>query len=75
LDFCKLPRGLSTPMPPPKRPVEDDEPAGSGWDLERMTIGPAPSGPAGPASGVDLETGRMAAELNWTVPKRARQAL
>ncbi len=33
-----------------------------------MTIGPASGGPAGPASGVDLGTGRMAAELNWTVP-------
>ena len=32
-----------------------------------LTIGPAPGGPAGPASGVDLETGRMAAVLNWTV--------
>jgi hypothetical protein len=32
-----------------------------------LTIGPAPGGPAGPASGADLETGRMAAELNWTV--------
>ena len=32
-----------------------------------MTLGPAPSGPAGPASGVDLGTGRMAAELNWKI--------
>jgi len=32
-----------------------------------MTIGPAPDGPAGPASGVDLGTGRMAAELHWKV--------
>ena len=30
-----------------------------------MTIGPAPDGPAGPASGVDLDTGLMAAKLNW----------
>ena len=32
-----------------------------------MTIGPARSGPVGPASGVDLETGLMAAELNWKI--------
>jgi len=32
-----------------------------------LTIGPASDGPAGPASGVDLGTGRMAAQLNWTV--------
>ena len=32
-----------------------------------MTLGPAPDGPAGPASGVDLGTGRMAAELNWKI--------
>ena len=32
-----------------------------------MTLGPAPGGPAGPASGVGLDTGLMAAELNWTV--------
>jgi hypothetical protein len=32
-----------------------------------MTIGPAPDGPAGPASGVDLETGLMAAKLNWKI--------
>ena len=32
-----------------------------------MVIGPASSGPAGPASGVDLGTGRMAAELHWNI--------
>ncbi len=32
-----------------------------------MTIGPAPDGPAGPASGVDLGTGRMAAGLHWKI--------
>ena len=32
-----------------------------------MVLGPARNGPAGPASGVDLGTGRMAAELNWKI--------
>jgi hypothetical protein len=32
-----------------------------------MVLGPAPGGPAGPASGVDLGTGLMAADLNWKV--------
>jgi hypothetical protein len=32
-----------------------------------MVLGPAPDGPAGPASGVDLGTGLMAADLNWKV--------
>jgi hypothetical protein len=32
-----------------------------------MTIGPAKNGPLGPGSGIDLNTGRMAASLNWAV--------
>ena len=32
-----------------------------------MVLGPARSGPAGPASGVDLQSGRMAAELHWKI--------
>ena len=32
-----------------------------------MTLGPARGGPAGPASGVDLDTGLMAAKLNWKI--------
>jgi len=67
VDFSKPPHGLSTPMPPPKHLAEDDAPAGSDWFVWDITIGPAPGGPAGPASGVDLGTGRMAAELNWKV--------
>jgi hypothetical protein len=67
LDFNTPNMGLLTPMPPPKHPAEDDAPAGSDWDMEKMTIGPARSGPAGPASGVDLETGLMAAELHWKI--------
>jgi hypothetical protein len=59
--------GLLTPMPPPKHPAEDDAPAGSDWFVWDITIGPAPGGPAGPASGVDLETGLMAAELHWEI--------
>jgi hypothetical protein len=34
-----------------------------------MTIGPAESGPVGPGSGIDLNTGRMAASLNWDLRK------
>jgi hypothetical protein len=32
-----------------------------------FSLGPARSGPAGPASGVDIETGLMAAELHWKI--------
>jgi hypothetical protein len=41
---------------------EEPEPPGIPFSL-----GPAPGGPAGPASGVDLETGLMAAELHWEI--------
>ncbi len=41
---------------------EEPEPPGIPFSL-----GPARSGPAGPASGVDLETGLMAAELHWKI--------
>ncbi len=41
---------------------EEPEPPGIPFSL-----GPAPSGPAGPASGVDLNTGLMAAKLNWKI--------
>ena len=70
MDFNGPPNmGLVTPMPPPKHaaPADDDAPIGSDWFVWDLTIGPAPGGPAGPASGVDLETGRMAAELNWKI--------
>jgi hypothetical protein len=43
---------------------EEPEPPGIPFSL-----GPAPNGPAGPASGVDLGTGLMAAELNWKIQK------
>jgi hypothetical protein len=39
-----------------------------------MTIGPASGGPAGPASGVDLQSGRMAAELHWEVRKQSAES-
>jgi hypothetical protein len=41
---------------------EEPEPPGIPFSL-----GPAPGGPAGPASGVDLGTGLMAAELHWEI--------
>ncbi len=41
---------------------EEPEPPGIPFSL-----GPAPDGPAGPASGVDLNTGLMAAELHWKI--------
>ena len=46
----------------PRGEIEEPKPPGIPFSL-----GPAPDGPAGPASGVDLGTGRMAAELNWKI--------
>ena len=46
----------------PSGEFEEPEPPGIPFSL-----GPAPGGPAGPASGVDLGTGRMAADLNWKI--------
>jgi hypothetical protein len=49
--------------------TEEEEPPGM-----PMTIGPASGGPAGPASGVDLQSGRMAAELHWEVRKQSAES-
>jgi hypothetical protein len=46
---------------------EEPEPPGIPFSL-----GPARSGPAGPASGVDLQSGRMAAELHWEIQKATK---
>ena len=67
------------PLGKPEQPIPwhqlDPEDALGPWgDFEEpelqtipMVLGPASSGPAGPASGVDLQSGRMAAELNWKI--------
>jgi hypothetical protein len=78
LDFSKPPRGLVAPMPPPKNvsPGDEDAPAGSDWDMEKMTIGPArPHRPAAPSptpmvSPSDLSLS-LASELCWNVPQAA----
>jgi len=72
MDFNRSNLGLVTPMLPPKQPVEEDAPAGSDWDLEKMTIGPAkPLRPAAPSpipgvSPSDLSLS-LAETLNWKV--------
>ncbi len=74
MDFSKPPHGLMTPMSPPKHalPAEDDAPAGSDWDMEQMTIGPAKNfRPGSPnpmevqAPGIDTGTSLLAEQLNW----------
>ena len=74
MDFNTPNMGLVTPMSPPKNvlPAEDDAPAGSDWDMERMTIGPAKSiRPGSPnpmevqAPGIDTGTSLLAESLNW----------
>ena len=67
------------PMGKPEQPIPwcqlDPEAVLDPWEnfeepeLETipMVLGPARSGPAGPASGVDLQSGQMAAELNWKI--------
>jgi hypothetical protein len=69
--------GLVTPMSPPKDalPAEDAAPAGSDWDMEKMTIGPAkPHRPGSPnpmevqAPGIDTSgTSLLAESLNWKI--------
>jgi hypothetical protein len=75
VDFNPPNKGLVTPMSPPKNglPAEDAAPAGSDWDMEKMTIGPAKTirpgspnpTPAVSPSDVGLS---LVAELNWTIP-------
>ena len=74
MDFNTPNMGLLTPMPPPKHPAEDDAPAGSDWDMEKMTIGPAKKiRPGSPnpmevvAPGIDTGTSLLAEQLNWKI--------
>jgi hypothetical protein len=74
-DFSKPNMGLVTPMPPPKNglPAEDAAPAGSDWDMEKMTIGPAKTirpGSPNPMEVVapgDVGLSLLASQLNWEI--------
>ncbi len=46
MDFSKPPRGMATPYFPAKHAVPDDDdvPAGAGWFVWDLTIGPADGG-------------------------------
>ena len=67
--------GLVTPMSPPKNalPAEDDAPAGSDWDMEQMTIGPAKTirpGSPNPMEVVapgDAGLALLASQLHWEI--------
>ncbi len=73
MDFNGPPNtGLVTPISPPKQPAEDDAPAGSDWDMERMTIGPAKNIRPGSPNPMEVAPGDaglalLASQLNWKI--------
>lgn len=75
MDFAKPPRGLVTPMHPPKRVVPEGEPSDEMLITEPV-LGPAkPLRPAAPSptpavSPSDLSLS-LAEELCWKVPQAA----